>query len=86
VFQQQQNELKQKQLALRLRNLELRAEFHANTQELTRPLAVAGLGVSGAAAALLLFVAWRRPGRLTQGLGLAKLALRLVRVVRLFLA
>ena len=83
MFTHQLDRLKARQLALRLRNLELRAELHEQAQHLLKP-GFGGLGIwlKGAAGITLLLTAWRGPGRLTRQLGLAKLALRLLRLVR----
>ena len=83
MFTHQLDRLKARQLALRLRNLELRVELHEQAQHLLKP-GFGGLGIwlKGAAGITLLLTAWRGPGRLTRLLGLARLALRLLRLVR----
>ena len=77
MFARRQAELKQRQLALRLRNLELRGQMQADAQQLLRPLG--WLSLAGGA---LLFAGLRRPGRVAQALGLVKLGLRLARLLR----
>ena len=78
MFARRQAELKQRQLALRLRNIELRAALRAEVQGMARPAAWLGVGGAAALAALAL----RRPGRLLQVVGLMKAGLRLARLFR----
>lgn len=79
MFARQLNELKQRQLALRLRNIELRAELQTEARRLLRP--AHWFGLAGGAAGLLLS-GLRLPRRLAQIVGWAKLGLRLARLFR----
>lgn len=81
MFSQRQTELRQRQLALRLRNIELRAELRAGALELVKPIGWLGLAGSAASAAVVV-AGLRKPGRLLKLLGLAKLGLRLARLFR----
>ncbi|MET0518651.1 MAG: hypothetical protein ABW005_07430 [Burkholderiaceae bacterium] len=83
MFGRRLTELRQRQLALRLRNIELRAELHAEAQHLAKPLA--WLGVAGAAAGTgVLLAMLRKPGRWLRLLGAAKMGLRLSRLWKSF--
>ncbi|MDN3922581.1 hypothetical protein [Roseateles violae] len=76
-----QAELQQRQLALRLRNLELRAGLRSDLRRLARPLGWFGAAGAGAGIAVLLAGA-RRPGSLLRALGIARLGLRIARLLR----
>jgi hypothetical protein len=77
-----QAELQQRQLELRLRNLELRAELRDGVRNLARP--AAWLGAAGAAAGVAMLTAALRGerGRLLRALGLARLGLRIARLLK----
>jgi hypothetical protein len=72
MFERRLNELKQRQLEIRLRNMELRAALRSESRTLTRPvgwlsLAASALGVAGLVAGLrkrrgLRLLAWSRLG------------------------
>jgi len=66
---------------MRLRNIELRTEMRVELQQLQRPLGWLGLAGSAASVALLLG-ALRRPGRLLRALGLARLGLRVLSLLK----
>ncbi|MFY7865850.1 hypothetical protein [Roseateles sp.] len=72
-------ELKQRQLALKLRNTELRGELRADFGALSRPTGWLGLA-GGAAGLVLLLTSLRRPERVSRLLGWTQLALRLIRL------
>lgn len=81
MFKRRLTELQQRQLAMRLRNIEIRTELRAELQHLQRPLGWLGLAGSAASVALLLG-ALRKPGRLLRALGLARLGLRVLRLLK----
>ena len=85
MFARRMAELQQRQLALRLRNLEVRAELRAEARQVARPLGWLS-AAGGVAATTLLVASLRRPGRLLRVMGLAKLGLRLVRLFKSFSA
>jgi hypothetical protein len=75
-------ELQQRQLELRLRNLELRAALRDDLSSLARP--ATWLGAAGAAASVAVLTAALRgnPGRLLRALGMARLGLRIARLLK----
>ncbi|MEJ6007587.1 hypothetical protein WG899_18725 [Paucibacter sp. AS339] len=79
MFSRELTELKQRQLALKLRNIELRAELRSELGALARPAGWMGLA-GGAAGLVLLLAGLRRPGRLSKMLGWTQLVLRLIRL------
>lgn len=81
MFKDRLQELQQRQLAMRLRNIEIRGELRAELQNLQRPLGWLGLAGSVASVALLLG-SLRRPGRLLRAVGLARLGLRVMRLLK----
>ena len=88
MFNRELNELKQRQLALRLRNIELRSELRADLQRLQQPanwLGAAGAAM-GAAGLGVLFTGRRPQNRWGLSLNLLKLALRIARMAQLFRA
>jgi hypothetical protein len=82
MFARRRAELQQRQLELRLRNIELRAELHAGAQSLARPMA--WLGIAGIVAALA--AGAYKPGRVLRAVGLLKMGLRLARLLKSFSA
>lgn len=85
MFSRELLELKQRQLALRLRNIELRAEIRADLKSLSRPAAWFGVA-GGVAGATILAADLRRPGFVSKLLGFAQLGLRLARLLSAFRA
>ena len=86
MFNRELNELKQRQLALRLRNIELRSELRADVQRLQQPanwLGAAGAAV-GAAGLGVLFTGRRPKNRWGMALNLLKLGLRIARLAQQF--
>ena len=81
MFKHRLNELQQRQLAMRLRNIELRAELRADAQRLQRPLGWLGLA-GGATSVILLLSSLRKPGRLLRVLGFARLGMRIARLAK----
>lgn len=87
MFKQELAELKQRELALRLRNLELRGEIRREAQIFRQPLGWWGMA-GGAAGASLLLRGLKRQGagaassRLSRWLGFAQLGLRLATLLR----
>lgn len=79
MFTRELLELKQRQLALRLRNIELRAAIRADAQNVARPATWLG-AAGGLAGAALLAGGLRRPGLVGKLLGFAQLGLRLARL------
>ena len=82
MFSRELAELKQRQLALKLRNIELRSALQAELSSLARP--AGRLGLAGGAAGLLLMMSrFRRQDgaqRLSKLLGLTQLVLRVMRL------
>jgi hypothetical protein len=82
MFSRELAELKQRQLALKLRNIELRSEMQAELSSLARPAGWLGLA-GGVAGLLVLLTSVRRPDRadrVSRLLGLTQLALRVMRL------
>ncbi|MCV2352440.1 hypothetical protein [Paucibacter sp. Y2R2-4] len=79
MFSRELAELKQRQLALKLRNIELRSEMQAELSSLARPAGWLGLA-GGIAGLVLLLTSMRRPDRASRLLGLTQLALRVMRL------
>lgn len=80
MFTHELNQLKQRQLALRLRNIELRSNLHVEARALVKPmgwLSAAG----GVAGAVMLVAGLRRPGLVSKLLGFTALGLRLTRML-----
>lgn len=85
MFTRELTELRQRQLALRLRNIELRSEMRAEAQTVLRPmtwLSAAG-GLAGAA---VLAAGLGRAGFVSKALGFASLGLKLARLLMAFRA
>lgn len=86
MFKQELAELKQRELALRLRNIELRGEIRREAQVFRQPLGWWGLAGGAAGAGLLLRGLKKGPGaasgRLARWLGFAQLGLRLAGLLR----
>ncbi|MCV2369849.1 hypothetical protein [Roseateles oligotrophus] len=80
MFTRELVELQQRQLALRLRNIELRAEMHSEAQALLKPMGWVG-AAGGLAGALLMVTGLRRPGFVGRVLSFAALGLRLARLM-----
>ena len=88
MFDRELNQLKQRQLALRLRNIELRTELRVDVQRLRQPaswLGAAGAAV-GAAGVGAFLNRQSQPRRLGTALNLLKLALRIARLAQQFRA
>ncbi|RQO55566.1 hypothetical protein DBR47_20130 [Paucibacter sp. KBW04] len=87
MFKQELAELKQRELALRLRNIELRGEIRREAQVFRQPLGWWGLA-GGAAGASFLLRGLKQKGagaessRLARWLGFAQLGLRLANLLR----
>jgi hypothetical protein len=76
MFDRRMTELRQRQLALRLRNIELRGELRAEARRLAKPLG--WLGVASAAAGTgVLLAMLRKPGRWLRLVGAARFGLRI---------
>ena len=86
MFKQELAELKQRELALRLRNIELRGAIRREGQVFRQPLGWWGLAGGAAGASLLLRGLKNRSGgessRLARWLGFAQLGLRLATLLR----
>jgi hypothetical protein len=86
MFDRELNQLKQRQLALRLRNIELRTELRVDVQRLRQP--ASWLGAAGAAVGAAGMEAFlnrqSQPGRWGSALNLLKLALRIARLAQQF--
>jgi hypothetical protein len=80
MFSRELNELKQRQLALRLRNIELRADIHAEARALAKPMGWFG-AAGGVAGAVMMAAGLRRPGLVSKLLGFTTLGLRLARLL-----
>lgn len=80
MFTRELNQLKQRQLALRLRNIELRSTLHAEARSLSRPMGLFG-AAGGVAGAVMLLAGLRRPGLISKLLGVTTLGLRLARLL-----
>ncbi|MBT9494561.1 MAG: hypothetical protein IV107_19920 [Paucibacter sp.] len=80
MFTRELNELKQRQLALRLRNIELRAALRGDASNLARPMGWFG-AAGGMAGAALLLAGARRPGMVGKFLVFTQLGLRLGRLL-----
>ncbi len=78
MFRQRLSELKQRQLEIRLRDMELRAELRAQTSRLTRP--ISGLAWLGGALGAMGLVAGLRRKRGRGLLTWVRLGLRLLRL------
>ncbi len=85
MFTRELTELRQRQLALRLRSIELRAEMHAEAQALLKPMGWFG-AAGGLAGAAVMAAGFRRPGLVSKLLGFASLGLRLARLLGAFRA
>lgn len=86
MFDRELNQLKQRQLALRLRNIELRAELRVDVQRLRQPaswIGAAGAAI-GAAGVGAFLNRQSQPGRWGSALNLLKLALRIARLAQQF--
>ena len=79
MFTRELYELRQRQLALRLRNIELRAAIRSDAQSLSRPATWLG-AAGGMAGAVVLASGLRRPGLVSKLLSLTALGLRLARL------
>ena len=88
MFDRELNQLKQRQLALRLRNIELRSELRADLQGLRQPASWLGAAgaVIGAAGVGAFLNRQSQPSRLGSALNLLKLALRITRLAQQFRA
>ena len=80
MFTRELNQLKQRQLALRLRNIELRSALRAEAAQLARPMGWFG-AAGGLAGAALLLAGLRRPGMVGKLLVFTQLGLRLGRLL-----
>ncbi|MCV2360472.1 hypothetical protein LNV08_15970 [Paucibacter sp. TC2R-5] len=80
MFTRELVELRQRQLALRLRNIELRAEMRAEAQALLKPVGWFG-AAGGLAGAAVMAAGLRRPGFFSKVLGFTSLGLRLARLL-----
>ena len=78
MFKQRLNELRQRQLEIRLRDMELRAELRAETGRLIRP--ITGMAWLGGALGAVGLVAGLRMGRGRGVLSWVRLGLRLLRL------
>jgi len=81
LFKDAEAALRQRQLELRLRSAELRAELDADLADLRRPLRWAGV-LASLAGTLAMGLSLRRPGLAGRGLVFTELALRVLRVAR----
>ncbi|MCV2356972.1 hypothetical protein LNV09_22750 [Paucibacter sp. B2R-40] len=80
MFTRELVELKQRQLALRLRNIELRSEMRAEAQAMLKPVSWFG-AAGGLAGAVVMATGLRRAGFVSKVLGFASLGLRLARLL-----
>ncbi|WP_310386845.1 hypothetical protein [Roseateles sp.] len=80
MFSRELNQLKQRQLALRLRNIELRSALRTEAAQLARPMGWVG-AAGGLAGALILAAGLKRPGFLGRLLVFTQLGLRLGRLL-----